>query len=193
VAAEIYPGEIYAHVGLSRGFGKTSRQGRRSQANSILSWCDLNAAVVSVDLAAQIEDGFGDDDTGEDRFDSFIGTLGMIEAVAGVASSAIPDDPAVRNVEGWILGMRLSPERATVKPVRTRAAKQPANHHSEPDREKADRSEIGNHARWCPACSSKLFTRWPWGWDGHAAYACTGVVGATADERKRIYRERYLG
>jgi hypothetical protein len=97
----------------------------------------------------------------------------MIEAVAGVAGSTIPDDPAVRNVEGRILGLRLSPERATVKPVRTGAAKQPANHQSVPDRGTADRSEIGNHSRWCPACSRKLFTRWPWGWDGHAAHACT--------------------
>jgi len=71
--------------------------------------------------------------------------------------------------------------------------KQPANHQSEPDRGTDDRSEIGNHARWCPACSRKLFTRWPWGWDGHAAHACTGVVGATPDERRRIYRERYVG
>jgi hypothetical protein len=109
VAAEIYPAEIYSHVGLSRTFGKTSRQGRRGEANSILSWCARNAAAVPVDLAVQIEDGFGDDDAGEDRFDSFIGALGMMEAVAGLAGSTVPDDPAVRNVEGWIPGMRISP------------------------------------------------------------------------------------
>jgi hypothetical protein len=171
VAAEIYPAEIYSHVGLSRTFGKTSRQGRRGEANSILSWCARNAAAVPVDLAVQIEDGFGDDDAGEDRFDSFIGALGMMEAVAGLAGSTVPDDPAVRNVEGWIPGMRISPVRAAVKPVRTRAAKQQAKHPSGPDRGKAGRSEL-------------------WGWD-RARWP--GVVGATPGERKRIYRDRYAG
>ena len=28
------------------------------------------------------------------------------------------------------------------------------------------------HSRWCPACHQKLFVRWPWGWDGHAAHGC---------------------
>jgi hypothetical protein len=30
-------------------------------------------------------------------------------------------------------------------------------------------------------------------WDGHAAEKCNGVSSATAEERKRVYRERYLG
>jgi hypothetical protein len=106
VVAEIYPAESYGHVGLSRGFGKTSREGRRSQAKAILTWCDLTAVAISPDLVAQIEDGFGNADIGEDRFDAVMGALGMIEVVGDVSRFAIPDDPEVRNVEGWILGMR---------------------------------------------------------------------------------------
>lgn len=38
-----------------------------------------------------------------------------IEAVAGAADSSVPNDPAVREVEGWILGMRISSEPTAVK------------------------------------------------------------------------------
>ena len=78
---EAYPAETYGHLGLPRGFGNRSRERRRSHARAILSWCERNGVVLQADLAAEVENGFGDAKTGEDTFDTLIGLLGMIEAV----------------------------------------------------------------------------------------------------------------
>ncbi|MDN3639629.1 DUF429 domain-containing protein [Simiduia curdlanivorans] len=59
---------------------------------------------------------------------------------------------------------------------------------------KATDSNANNtYTRDCPACKAYTFKRWPWGWDAHAAHKCTGIFGTTPEERKREYRERYLG
>jgi hypothetical protein len=42
----------------------------------------------------------------------------------------------------------------------------------------------------CPECARKVFVSWPEGWDAHAAYACE-VAGATPEERKANYKDRY--
>jgi hypothetical protein len=44
----------------------------------------------------------------------------------------------------------------------------------------------------CPACGRKRFARWPWGWDAHAAHSCDGIPGESPEERKRLFKERYL-
>jgi hypothetical protein len=43
----------------------------------------------------------------------------------------------------------------------------------------------------CPACNRKLFVSWPEGWDAHAAHACE-IDGATAEERKANFKQRFL-
>jgi hypothetical protein len=193
VVAEIYPAETYSHIGLPRNFGKASRAGRMSQAAAILSWCDRNTVALSQEVANQIEDGFGDADTGEDQFDSVIGALGMIEVVNDPSPFAVPRDRAVRNVEGWILGMRASPRVAADELTPANVAGRQPRYSSRQGPETADRRPMdAAHARWCPACGRHQFVRWPLGWDGHAAYVCSGIEGDAPDERRRAYRERYL-
>lgn len=188
---EAYPAETYTHLGLSRGFGKRTHGGRKSQAQPILTWCDHNAVVLSADLVANIEDGFGNSETGEDAFDAFIGLLGMIEAVCDPSRCVALEDPAVRDIEGWTLGTdpaSISPTSLESTRVRSQAARE---FRREP---RADTALPGvGRERLCPACQQKTFARWPWGWDGHAAHGCSGVTGDTPEERKRAYRERYLG
>jgi hypothetical protein len=101
VAAEIYPAETYSHLGVPRSFGKGSAEARRAQARTVLEWCSRNSIGIVPELKHQIESGFATDD----EFDAFIGLLGMIEAVADPERQAIPPDPAIRALEGWILGM----------------------------------------------------------------------------------------
>ena len=43
----------------------------------------------------------------------------------------------------------------------------------------------------CPACGSKEFKRWPWGWDAHAADSCTGLSATEPEERKLEFRRRF--
>jgi hypothetical protein len=188
---EAYPAETYTHLGLARGFGKRTHEGRRSQAQSILTWCDRNAVVLSEDLAANIEDGFGYLETGEDAFDALIGLLGMIEAAGDPSRCVAPEDPAMRDIEGWTLGTdpaSISPTPVTPTFERGRATRE---FRREPKPDKAQ-PEAGRE-RLCPACQQKTFARWPWGWDGHAAHSCSGITGDTPEERKRAYRERHLG
>ena len=43
----------------------------------------------------------------------------------------------------------------------------------------------------CPACGKKDFTHWPWGWDAHAAYSCTGLTSTGPEDRKAEFRRRF--
>ena len=49
----------------------------------------------------------------------------------------------------------------------------------------------GKSSRACPGCSDKVFKRWPWGWDAHAAYRCEGLEATDPEERKREFRDRF--
>jgi hypothetical protein len=43
----------------------------------------------------------------------------------------------------------------------------------------------------CPACGQKEFKRWPWGWDAHAAHACSGLTGTDPEHRKAEFQSRF--
>jgi hypothetical protein len=42
---------------------------------------------------------------GDDAFDALVGLCGMLDVVLGRLPSNAPDDDAIRDNEGWILGM----------------------------------------------------------------------------------------
>jgi hypothetical protein len=188
VVAETYPGEIYSHLALPRGFGKRRKDGRAGQADAILTWCENNQVVMTLQLHADIRDGFGEAPEAKDKFDSFIGLLGMIEVVQKPAMACPPEDPWVKDVEGWILGMK--DEHAQALP----GFDSPEIHNAKPaeGRQLVNPQETGPPPRVCPACEKKIFVRWPSGWDSHAAHRCSGVEGDTAEERKRAYNAKYL-
>jgi Protein of unknown function (DUF429) len=108
VVAETYPGEIYSHLGLElrRHGGKRKQSARQANATHLLRWAA--AADVSLDPALRVEmkRGFGASRDGEDRFDAVVGLLGMLNVVLGLRSSGEPDDPVVRRIEGWMLGLQ---------------------------------------------------------------------------------------
>ena len=102
--AEIYPGEAYSHLGFSMGSGsgrkKTSREDRKSVAEYLLG-VSKDAPVTFSDSAVDcIEDGFRE----EDDFDAMVGLLSMLLVVTGKRTTSVPNEQAVRNIEGWILG-----------------------------------------------------------------------------------------
>jgi hypothetical protein len=53
-------------------------------------------------------------------------------------------------------------------------------------------AEVAHDRVLCPACTYKVFEKWPEGWDAHAAHRCEGVNPGTPEERKAEFR-RVLG
>jgi len=104
VIAETYPAEAYWMVDAAFLPGQSKRRcgDRQDKADAILAWASRNGVSLSEAARLAVRDGFGDDRTGEDRFDAFLGLLKMIE----VASGRRPEATAAtdRHWEGWILG-----------------------------------------------------------------------------------------
>ncbi len=75
----------------------------------------------SPSAAADLADDFGDAATGEDRFDAFLGLIGMLNIVLGQRDpgppTSVPEE--VLAVEGWILGQAddgVAPSGSTPAP-----------------------------------------------------------------------------
>ena len=107
IVAETYPGEVYRHLGLELRGGKRSQEVRRTNAARLIAWAKNANVGLTHELVGAIQDGFGSDRTGEDRFDAVVGLLGMLNVVLGHRPSGEPDDPVVRRIEGWILGQQV--------------------------------------------------------------------------------------
>jgi hypothetical protein len=110
VVAETYPGEVYGHLGLAlrRLGGKRSQAARMANAARLLDWVRHAELALAPALSAEITAGFGSQPGADDRFDAVIGLFGLINVVGGARPSGEPDDPAVRRVEGWILGQHAA-------------------------------------------------------------------------------------
>ncbi len=113
--AETYPGEVYGHLGLQIAASNKSKLNpahRRDDADRLLGWAAANKIRLSAALTADIRDGFGDGPDGEDRFDATVGLFGMLNVVLGHRAPGEPNDPVVRRIEGWILGL----DAGTIRP-----------------------------------------------------------------------------
>jgi hypothetical protein len=109
VVAETYPGEVYQHLDLrhvlrSHG-GKRRQDARAACAEPLLDWAERSKVALAPTLAAEIEAGFGPSRSADDPFDAVVGLFGMLNVVRGTRPSGEPNDPVVRRVEGWILGL----------------------------------------------------------------------------------------
>ncbi len=109
--AETYPAEALRHLGL-RLVGS-----KRRQADRVALSAPLLAAAAGLQaqpdpaMAAAIAAGFGADGAGEDRFDTLLGLLCVINVVEGGRADAAPDDPWINRWEGWVLGQTALPLR----------------------------------------------------------------------------------
>lgn len=105
VLAEAYPADVYERLGIARkGWSKRDQAARRRVAHLLLKWANPQRAQFTDELVHAIRDGFGASRSGEDRFDAVVGLIGMIDVASGNRSDGAPDDPDIRNWEGWILG-----------------------------------------------------------------------------------------
>jgi len=117
--AETYPAEALRHIGI-RLRGSKRRQSDRAMVASQLA-AAIAALEVLPDPALQqaMDEGFGQDAAGEDRFDCVLGVLCVLNVLAGNRPDAAPDDPWIRRWEGWVLGQTAMP---TIWPVQAIAA-----------------------------------------------------------------------
>jgi hypothetical protein len=123
VVAETYPGEVYGHLGLAlRAHGGKRRQAARiANAARLLAWAEHSDVLVAPQLAAEIAAGFGPGPGADDPFDAVVGLFGLLNVVRGARPSGEPDDPVVRRIEGWIMGLDAAHAvNANFQPIRTR-------------------------------------------------------------------------
>ena len=66
---------------------------------------------LTAELQQSLRDGFGSKPDGEDRFDAAAGLFGMLNGILGYKPIEEPEDPEIRQVEGWIFGQVYSDQR----------------------------------------------------------------------------------
>ncbi len=121
VMAETYPAEALRHLGLRLAGSKRRRTDRAALAAGLHDAMARLGACAEPAMAASVDDGFGADTAGEDRFDCTLGLLCVLNVLAGRRPAFVPDDPWVRRWEGWVLGQtalpRQGPERLDSDPA----------------------------------------------------------------------------
>ncbi|HET9019407.1 MAG TPA: hypothetical protein VFN46_07475, partial [Acetobacteraceae bacterium] len=112
VIAETYPAEALRHLGLRLAGSKRRQADRQALAGPLLAVMAALRAVPDPALLALLAEGCGADAAGEDRFDSILGVLCVLNVLAGHRPGTAPDDPWIRRWEGWVLGQTALPRPA---------------------------------------------------------------------------------
>lgn len=107
--AETYPAEALRHLGIRLRGSKRRQADRMAIAGDLLTAMDRVSATPDDATRRAVADGFGADSAGEDRFDSVLGVLCVLNVLAGNRPDTAPDDPWVQAWEGWVLGQTALP------------------------------------------------------------------------------------
>jgi hypothetical protein len=101
VLAEIYPALFFGKV--KKGEGKEAEEARRRVFRELLENARGDGVEIVLTPSAEewVEAGFAS----SDDFDPMLSVVGMLRALATRPSLEPPGEPAVRRVEGWILGL----------------------------------------------------------------------------------------
>ena len=127
VIVETYPTEAYRQLDLRMGTpdtAKTRQADRSADAERLLDWCAGHAVIPDESLVIELLDGFGSNPNADDRFDAVVGLFGMIDAVRRRPEPELPDDSAVRQLEGWMFGQHARCPEAS--PTTTNRTARPA-------------------------------------------------------------------
>jgi hypothetical protein len=107
--AETYPAEALRHLGIRLKGSKRRQADRAAVAELLLAAMQRLEVAPDAALGAAVANGFGADTAGEDRFDSVLGVLCVLNVLAGNRPDTAPDDPWIRRWEGWVLGQTALP------------------------------------------------------------------------------------
>ena len=102
--AETYPAEALRHLGLRMAGSKRRQADRLALGGALRDAMAALGARAHRALDAALDNGFGADAAGEDRFDSLLGALCVINVLEGHRPDTTPDDPWLTLWEGWVLG-----------------------------------------------------------------------------------------
>ena len=111
--AETYPAEALRHLGIRMRGSKRRQSDRAALAPMLMACLARLSAVPDAALTAAITGGFGSDAAGEDRFDSLLGLLCVLNVLGGHRPDTAPDDPWITRWEGWVLGQAAPSSRGT--------------------------------------------------------------------------------
>ncbi len=116
--AEVYPAEIYTWLGLhwQAKTGKRHHTARMQQSAPLLNALEELPTTLSEDALHALQDGFGDNATAEDAFDSFIGLLGILMILYNKQPHHEPPRSIHTKIEGWILGRQPPKPSSTGQP-----------------------------------------------------------------------------
>ncbi len=120
--AETYPAEALRHLSLRLPGSKRRQADRAALADALRAAMAALRAQPHQALTAAITDGFGAHADGEDRFDSLLGVLCVINVLDGHRPDTAPDDPWLRSWEGWVLGQTDLPAAYPVSTARISAS-----------------------------------------------------------------------
>ena len=114
--AETYPAEAMRHLDVTLRGSKRRQADRATCAPALLAAMRRLGAAADARLQAALQDGFGADAAGEDRFDSLLGALCVLGVVSGHRPDGIPQDAWLHDVwlrrwEGWVLGQTSLPKQ----------------------------------------------------------------------------------
>lgn len=113
VLAETYPAEAMRQLGLAMAGSKRRQADRTRLAAPLLAAFAAVAAIPAPALETAITAGCGADAAGEDRFDSILGLLCVLNVLERRRPDGLPavaaDDGWLRRWEGWVLGQTALP------------------------------------------------------------------------------------
>ena len=101
VVAETYPAECYGWFSKDPLRSKRNQDDRRQFGASLLRWAASHGVMLANCLTEDIQSGFPQ---GDDAFDAVVGLFGMLHVCLGERETGEPDEPVIREIEGWILG-----------------------------------------------------------------------------------------
>ena len=107
--AETYPAEALRQLGLRMAGSKRRQSDRAALGPALHAALTGLLAAPSAELAAALRDGFGAAPEGEDRFDSVLGLLCLLQVLDGRRPDTAPADAWVQQWEGWVLGQTSLP------------------------------------------------------------------------------------
>jgi len=107
--AETYPAEALRQLGIQLRGSKRRHADRCATASRLIAAMDQISATPDDAMRRAVADGFGTDARSEDRLDSVLGVLCVLNVLAGNRPDTTPPDPWITRWEGWVLGQTALP------------------------------------------------------------------------------------